>query len=644
MFVATGNEYEPSVQWSQLCRHFEFHEILTTTKNFDESLVIGRGGFGKVYKGNIKNGSTLVAAAIKRLDSMSNQGASEFWAEVEMLSKLGHCHLVSLIGYCNHETEMILVYEYMPRGTLADHLHKLGTHLSWCQRLKICIGAARGLDYLHTGTGIEFGIIHRDVKSSNILLDESWAAKVSDFGLSKVLCPKRAVDNSLDCGIATWGQDSIKAGRLKGIVDSDIRREISTKCLKQFAKIAERCLDNYPKNRPTMAEVVLSLEYVLTLQEKTYNLSQTASKMIFGRMVDKFSFSDSGQNSGMDIGSFMPKKPYMNLGSLTPKRWKQLTPREKIFQKNGALLLEDKLKSGVGSIKLFQAEELEKATMNFAESMIIERGGGTGIVYKGILSDNRVVAIKRSRTLDEEQVEPFMNEILILGQINHRNVVQLLGCCLETEVPLLVCEFVSSYNLYHHIHHNTSSTGRFPLDSRLRITHESAGALAYLHSDATTTIIHRDVKSANILLDENYTAKVADFGASKSLPLGHDQVFTVVYGTLGYMDPEYMITGQLTDKSDVYSFGVVLAELLTGLKPIDEEDTNLATVFVQAKRENRLREIVDRQVLEEVTNEQLDAACNLVCRCLDREGRNRPSMKEVTIELERLRRLKLFNV
>ncbi|XP_021981092.1 CBL-interacting serine/threonine-protein kinase 23 [Helianthus annuus] len=668
MFVATGNEYEPSsVQWSQLCRHFEFHEILSATKNFDESLVIGRGGFGKVYKGNIKNGSTVVAAAIKRLDTMSNQGASEFWAEVEMLSKLRHCHLVSLIGYCMLGIEMILVYEYMPRGTLADHLHKLGTPLSWCQRLKICIGAARGLDYLHTGTGIEFGVIHRDVKSSNILLDESWAAKVSDFGLSivspknqastyvntlvkgtfgyidpnyfatgkltrksdvyafgvvllEVICRKRAVDNSLDCGIATWAQDSIKAGRLKGIVDSDIRREISTKCLKQFAKIAERCLDNYPKNRPTMAEVVLSLEYVLTLQEKTYNLSQTASKTIFGRMVDKFSFSDSGQNSGMDIGSFMSKKPYMNLGSLTPKRWKQLTPREKIFQKNGALLLEDKLKSGVGSIKIFQAEELEKATMNFAESMIIERGGGTGIVYKGILSDNRVVAIKRSRTLDEEQVEPFMNEILILGQINHRNVVQLLGCCLETEVPLLVCEFVSSYNLYHHIHHNTSSTGRFPLDSRLRIAHESAGALAYLHSDATTTIIHRDVKSANILLDENYTAKVADFGASKSLPLGHDQVFTVVYGTLGYMDPEYMITGQLTDKSDVYSFGVVLAELLTGLKPIDEEDKNLATVFVQAKRENRLREIVDHQVLEEVTDEQLDAACNLVCRCLDREG------------------------
>ncbi|KAJ0886266.1 putative protein kinase RLK-Pelle-CrRLK1L-1 family [Helianthus annuus] len=269
-----------------------------------------------------------------------------------MLSKLRHCHLVSLIGYCNDQGEMILVYEYIPRGTLADHLHKLGTPLSWFQRLKICIDAARGLDYLHTGTGIEFGIIHRDVKSSNILLNKSWAAKVSDFGLSKisprnqpsthvstlvkgtfgyfdpnyfttgkltrksdvygfgvvlleVLCRKRAVEDNLEWGIATWALESIKEGHLKAIVDYDIRREISSKCLKQFARIAERCLDNHPKRRPTMAQVVLSLEYVLTLQEQTSNMLQTASKTIFGRITDKFSFTARGQSIGIQISSSM---------------------------------------------------------------------------------------------------------------------------------------------------------------------------------------------------------------------------------------------------------------------------------------------------------------------------------------------------
>ncbi|CAI9261383.1 unnamed protein product [Lactuca saligna] len=132
-----GKESQPStssssIEWLQPCRHFNFFEILIATDKFNESLVIGHGGFGKVYKGNIINGSSVTIVAIKRLDSMSSQGATEFWAEVEMLSKLRHCHLVSLLGYCT----------------------------------------ARGLDYLHTGTGIEFGVIHHDVKSSNILLHE----------------------------------------------------------------------------------------------------------------------------------------------------------------------------------------------------------------------------------------------------------------------------------------------------------------------------------------------------------------------------------------------------------------------------------------------------------------------------------------
>ncbi|KAK1418516.1 hypothetical protein QVD17_27661 [Tagetes erecta] len=706
MFISSNNESEPStsattfppttsssaVQGTQLCRHFEFYEILSATENFDESLVIGQGGFGKVYQGFIYNDSTLIVAAIKRLDAMSNQGASEFWAEVEMLSMLRHSHLVSLIGYCSHEAEMILVYEYMPHGTLEDHLHKLGTRLSWCQRLKICIGAARGLDYLHTGTGVEFGIIHRDVKSSNILLDESWAAKVSDFGLSKispknqpstyvstlvkgtfgyidpnyfatgkltrksdvyafgvilleVLCRKRAVDNSLEWGIATWAQDSIKEGRLKDIVDSDIRGEISLKCLKQFARIIEKCLDNHPNHRPTMSDVVPSLEYVLTLQEKTDNLLQTSGKTVFGRMIDKFSIMDKSQNSGMNLGLLMAKNPNIGVDfrSLMPKKKKELMLRQKFYEKNGAQLLEDKLKSTVGSINVFQLKELQKATKNFSADMVIGRGG-SGSVYKGVLSDNRVVAIKRPRGYEDSQLEEFINEIVILGQINHRNVVRLLGCCLETEIPLLVYEFVSNYSLYDHIHNNTSNTRRLSWDSRLRIAHESASALAYLHSGATMIIVHRDVKSANIVLDENYAAKILDFGLARSIQLSDDCVTTLVQGTFGYLDPEYFKSSQLTDKSDVFSFGVVLTELLTGLKPIDSERSEhmtLATYFLFTKSENRLREIVDYQVLEEASDEQLEEVCNLVYRCLNIERRDRPSMKEVTMELERIRKLRI---
>lgn len=171
MFMGSSEEILPLFPTGLACPRFPISEIQSATQDFDERLVIGEGGFGKVYKGTMKNGTKTVVA-IKRLDPSSAQGATEFWAEVEMLSMWRHCNVVSLIGYCDDNKEMILVYEYMPNRTLADHLHKLHTPLSFSQRLKICIGAARGLHYLHTGTGTQQGVIHRDVKSSNILYEQ----------------------------------------------------------------------------------------------------------------------------------------------------------------------------------------------------------------------------------------------------------------------------------------------------------------------------------------------------------------------------------------------------------------------------------------------------------------------------------------
>ncbi|KAL6546166.1 hypothetical protein OROGR_010040 [Orobanche gracilis] len=315
-------EFNSSTKSKRLCRHFSLAELQSATLNFNDVFVIGKGGFGKVYKGLIDNEQEIVA--IKRLKSDSKQGKREFWTEIEILSELRHVNLVSLIGYCNERKEMILVYEYMPGGTLADHLYKLArknsafSSLSWKQRLNICIGAGRGLDYLHTG----HGIIHHDVKTSNFLLDKKFVAKVSEFGLAKtgsggelpsqasinlkgtfgyfdpdyfrtrkltiksdiysfgvvlleVLCGRPAVEQRVEDdnrSLTMWARDKISKEEVDQIVDPSLRGEISPDSLKAFVRVVERCLHDEPKKRPAIANVVIRLEFALKQQDNAESL------------------------------------------------------------------------------------------------------------------------------------------------------------------------------------------------------------------------------------------------------------------------------------------------------------------------------------------------------------------------------------
>ncbi|KAL6288943.1 hypothetical protein ACE6H2_006453 [Prunus campanulata] len=302
---------------SGLCREFSLSEIKAATRNFNEGSIIGVGGFGHVYKGSIDQG-TLVA--IKRLKPESQQGVPEFRAEIDMLSQLRHQHLVALIGYCKDKWEMILVYEYMENRTLYDHLMNPKSDpnaqpLPWEKRVNICIGVARGLHYLHTG-GTEGTIIHRDVKSTNILLDEKWVAKVSDFGLSKmssmtmskthittvvkgsygyldpeymlrnqlteksdvysfgvmlceVLCARPALMRTVkkkEMSLAMLFEACHQNGELDQIIDLSLKGKIEDACFKVFVEIAVSCMHENGKQRPSMNDVVEGLVYALKLQ------------------------------------------------------------------------------------------------------------------------------------------------------------------------------------------------------------------------------------------------------------------------------------------------------------------------------------------------------------------------------------------
>ncbi|XP_017970557.1 PREDICTED: probable receptor-like protein kinase At5g24010 [Theobroma cacao] len=289
-----------------------FAEIQQATQDFDSTFFIGEGGFGKVYCGTLR----AEKVAVKRRAPGHKQGLAEFQTEIMVLSRTRHRNLVSLIGYCDERSEMILVYEFMEKGTLRDNLYDTNgcskqNGLSWTERLEICIGTAAALHYLHTGSAVK--IIHRDVKSTNILLDENYTAKVSDFGISKsghsdltlnhtdvkgsfgyldpeyfvsselteksdvysfgvvlleVLCARPAIINSPqkeEVNLADWGLLWLKKGQLEKIIDPVLVDKINPDSLRKFGELAEKCLEAKGTKRPTMHEVLWDLEYALSL-------------------------------------------------------------------------------------------------------------------------------------------------------------------------------------------------------------------------------------------------------------------------------------------------------------------------------------------------------------------------------------------
>ncbi|KAG5022119.1 hypothetical protein JHK82_017992 [Glycine max] len=594
-------------------RILPYKKLAKVTNNFNQSHCLGKRGFATEYYGKLEDGREIT---IQCFNEDKHHMLQQFINETAILNYLPHKNIVSIYGCASHHKESLLVHEYLSNGNLASHLQSEITKnstLPWLTRLDIAIDIANSLDYLHY-----YGIIHRNVKSSNILLDVNFCAKLANLHLSRKLpdgVPVYATHVTGDIiGTCSYiDPEYLTKGRLS--VKNDVYSFGVVLCELFSSKLAK----NWVMNEEDSLATILS--------RKIEN--QTLVELLDPRL---------GFESNLKIKRMMTATA--ELAHLCMKCPQELRPNmEQVLESLDGIKQGRYETNSTKALKIFHHAELEEATNKFDTCL---GKGGYGTVYYGKLQDGREVAIKcfHDESETEETIKQFMKETAILGLLHHENLVSLYGrTSRNCNKHMLVYEYISNGTLTKHLHE--SSGGKLPWHNRLNIAIETATALVFLHESG---IIHRDVKGSNILLDENFTVKVADFGFSRSLPDHATHVSTIPVGTRAYIDPDYYESGRVSDKSDVYSFGVVLFELISSIRPSLMEGTDYVTLAQFAKRKilnKELTAVVDQSFwlgVDKNMMEMITAVAELAFQCVQCPKELRPSMKQVLDTLEGIRK------
>ncbi|KAF8406423.1 hypothetical protein HHK36_008510 [Tetracentron sinense] len=287
----------------------------------------------------------------------------------------------------------------------------------------------------------------------------------------------------------------------------------------------------------------------------------------------------------------------------------------------------------------FNYEELAAATGGFAQANLLGQGG-FGYVHKGVLPNGKEVAVKSLKSGSGQGEQEFQAEVEIISRVHHRHLVSLVGYCIAGGQRMLVYEFVPNYTMEYHLHGKDRPTMEW--STRLRIALGSAKGLAYLHEDCHPRIIHRDIKAANILIDYNFEAMVADFGLAKLSSDTYTHVSTRVMGTFGYLAPEYASSGKLTEKSDVFSYGVMLLELITGRRPVDTTNTFMEDslvdwarpILTRALTDGNYDELVDPRLENNYSPHEMAQMVACAASSIRHSARRRPKMSQIVRALE----------
>ncbi|TKY63227.1 Cysteine-rich receptor protein kinase 42 [Spatholobus suberectus] len=427
----------------------------------------------------------------------------------------------------------------------------------------------------------------------------------------------RVVDSVANMAVAKGGSGGFAVGEVKGVyalaqcwntVGSDGCRE----CLRKAGREVRGCL---PKREGRALNAGCYLRY--------------STQKFYSEEGDAGGENGSLRRKGVVVAEVLASAAVLMLAlSASYVAFTKLSKKKKENNNLG------QISSSISKSSLnYKYETLEKATYYFNPSRKIGQGGA-GSVFKGILPNGKVVAVKRLIFNNRQWVDEFFNEVNLISGIEHKNLVKLLGCSIEGPESLLVYEYLPKKSLDQFIFEK-NRTQILNWKQRFNIILGAAEGLAYLHEGTKIRIIHRDIKSSNILLDENLTAKIADFGLARCFGADKSHLSTGIAGTLGYMAPEYLIRGQLTDKADVYSFGVLVLEIVSGRRNnVFREDsgTLLQTVW-KLHRSNTLTEAVDPCLGDDFPVTEASRVFQIGLLCTQASASLRPSMSQVVCML-----------
>ncbi|PWA81130.1 protein kinase-like domain-containing protein [Artemisia annua] len=555
-------------------------EILLATGNFSHELIRYSG----VYKGQLSGRWGNRTAAFKRHDPKKK--GEEFRNELQMMSSLRHRNIIQLIGYCDEGGEMITIYDYAVNGSLESHMvgNVQKRELTWVERLKICIGAAKGLKYLQASHGEDKILVHKEFKSGKILLDDNLEPLISGLGYSIVL------------------------DRNKGQV---------------YGKPAG---DRY------YIDPIYQDSGIIRSETDIYSLGVVLFEMLTG-------ISASFDNI---------QQPLINRVRRIIKRLEEAL---RVQEQGDALTIATRSQLSHQDKKLedfrVPLKEINEATGNFNNKTWIGKGG-FGVVYKGQSSkrwQNCTVAIKRLNSEGRQGNNEFQNELNMMFRFHHHNIINFIGYCDEDNEMIIVNEYASNGSLEDYLADVLDNKRRsLTWVERLRICIGAAQGLDYLHwgLGENNRVIHRDVKSGNILLDDNLEAKICDFGLSKSGSTDKPQskLYTKAAGTRFYMDPLYQESGMLQKESDVYSLGVVLFEMLTGLlayyeKAIEKGDEPQFLInLVRRYFDDGLDVLVDPSIKDEMDRRSFHIFKYVAYECISLNSKDRPTMDTIIDRLE----------